>query len=309
MNISQHFRLRISFTLVSPGLYSLITMLLLICCAFGVVAKKQNKNYPRAEIKVNYEYHHPFLQSDGEITERVFNYTLLANSYCSKYYNYNNEFLDSLDSTPQGRKLHNQLMTIGVDQYIKNGDDSAIPRRKGQLYVYKSLRDSVTTVYDTYGLGEQGYYNELFKEIEWVLTDSTKNILGYECVRADTDYHGRHWTAWFAPEIPLQDGPWKLCGLPGLILEASDYTGQYSFIATAIENCDQEMFPIYQPTRYDKMNRIDMLKAYAEYRKNASSISRALIMNTPDGSKIDMEAPKQQKQNFTKLDFLETDYH
>ncbi|MDE6561573.1 MAG: GLPGLI family protein [Muribaculaceae bacterium] len=167
----------------------------------------------------------------------------------------------------------------------------------------------ITTVYDTYGLGEQGEYEEPFTELNWSVSDSTKTILGYECIMAETDYHGRHWTAWFSPEIPLPDGPWKLCGLPGLILEATDSTGQHSFTATGIENTNQVMYPIYQPKQYDKMKRIDMLKAYAEYRKNSSVISRALIMDTPDGTKIEMVAPKEQKPNTKNIDFLETDYH
>ncbi len=271
--------------------------------------KKNKPDYPRAEIKVSYNYHHLALRNDGEVMTSDHNYLLLANTERSKYYNYNNEYIDSLESTPQGRKLHDQLITIGLEQYRKTGDNSAVPHKKGQIYVFKSLKDGITTVYDTYGLGEQGYYDEPITELEWTVGDSTKTILGYECIRAQTDYHGRHWTVWFAPEIPLHDGPWKLCGLPGLILEAADSTGQHSFTATGIENSNQEMYPIYQSDRYDKMDRINMLKAYATYRKNSGAYSRALIMDTPDGTKIEMDAPRQQKDNTQKIDFLETDYH
>lgn len=286
----------------------LISILLLLCVASGANAKKKQE-YPRAEIKVSYIYHHLSLRSDGEVNTNDYDYLLLANSEHSKYYNQNNEYLDSLESTPQGRKLHNQLMTIGVEQYLKNGDDSAIPHYKGQIYVFKSLNDGITTVYDTYGLGEQGYYNEPFSEIVWNISDSTKNVLGYDCIMAETDYHGRLWTAWFSPDIPLQDGPWKLCGLPGLILEASESSGQHRFTATGIENSNQEIYPIYQPKQYDRMKRIDMLKAYAAYRRGSDAYSRAFIMDTPDGSKIDMAAPKQPKANTQNIDFLETDYH
>lgn len=200
-------------------------------------------------------------------------------------------------------------MTIGVEQYLKTGDDSAIPHHKGQLYVFKSHNDRLTTVYDTYGLGEQAYYTEPFEEIEWAISDSVKSILGYDSIKAETDYHGRHWNVWFSPDIPLQDGPWKLCGLPGLILEASDTSGQHSFIAKGLESSNQEIYPIYQPKKYDKMKRIDMLKAYAEYRRGGDSYSRAMILDTPDRSKVDLKAPSIQKVNIQNIDFLETDYH
>ncbi|MBD5356784.1 MAG: GLPGLI family protein [Bacteroides sp.] len=50
------------------------------------------------------------------------------------------------------------------------------------------------------------------------MTDTTAFILGYECIMAEIDYHGHHWQAWFSPDIPVNDGPWKVCGLSGLIL-------------------------------------------------------------------------------------------
>ena len=284
-------------------------ILLLSVVGIAVTCQARKKDYPRADVKVSYNYHHLSQRRDGEVFGRDHSYTLLANPRESKYYNYNNEYLDSLDSTPQGRRLSSQLMTIGLDKWAESGDDSAIPRYKGYLYVFKSLADRVTTVYDAYGLMERGRYTEPFDEIEWTVGDSTKNILGYECIMAETYYHGRHWTAWFTPEIPLSDGPWKLCGLPGLILEATETSGQHSFTATGIENCDTVMYPVYQPNKYDKMGRIEMLKAYAAYRKGADAYSRAMIMNTPDGSKIDMPAATSSRANTTDIDFLETDYH
>ncbi|MDE5969330.1 MAG: GLPGLI family protein [Muribaculaceae bacterium] len=54
------------------------------------------------------------------------------------------------------------------------------------------------------------------KKPEWEIADETRDILGYQCFKATTDYRGRQWTAWFTPKIPMQDGPWKFCGLPVL---------------------------------------------------------------------------------------------
>ena len=95
-------------------------------------------------------------------------------------------------------------------------------------------------------MGEYGYYEEPFSEIDWqIVEDSTKTVLGYQCIMASTDYHGRKWTVWFTPEIPVQDGPWKFCGLPGLILEAAEEKGHHHFTADGIEQSSQSIYPIY----------------------------------------------------------------
>ena len=57
---------------------------------------------------------------------------------------------------------------------------------------------------------------------------------------ATSDFRGRHWTAWFATDIPVSDGPWKLGGLPGLILEAYDKGHQYTFTAVGLERVAEE---------------------------------------------------------------------
>lgn len=58
--------------------------------------------------------------------------------------------------------------------------------------------------------------------LNWEITDVEKLIGGYKCIKALTSYKGREYTAWYSPSIPASYGPWKLSGLPGLILEAYD---------------------------------------------------------------------------------------
>ncbi|MEZ7953793.1 MAG: GLPGLI family protein [Bacteroidales bacterium] len=79
------------------------------------------------------------------------------------------------------------------------------------------------------------YYTDKYLSPKWEVFKDKKTIMGYMCQRAESSYFGRKWTAWFTTEIPVDSGPWKLTGLPGLILEASDEDGDFGFIAVSIE--------------------------------------------------------------------------
>ena len=84
-----------------------------------------------------------------------------------------------------------------------------------RLYVLKDFDKYVSTTFDEAGMGECGYYDEPFSEIDWVIAeDSAKTILDYQCIMATADYHGRKWTVWFTPEIPIQDGHGSFADCP-----------------------------------------------------------------------------------------------
>ncbi|MDM1547426.1 GLPGLI family protein [Empedobacter falsenii] len=58
--------------------------------------------------------------------------------------------------------------------------------------------------------------------INWKITKESQKILGYKCYKAITKFRGRDYVAWFTPDIPYNFGPWKLGGLPGLILKVEN---------------------------------------------------------------------------------------
>jgi len=83
-----------------------------------------------------------------------------------------------------------------------------------------------------------------YPKIVWQILNETKIIAGLECQKANGDYHGRNYTAWFTNKIPIPDGPWKLCGLPGLILEAYDEKVHIKFELVNLEfpkNIDEKL--------------------------------------------------------------------
>lgn len=286
----------------------LITILALLCIAIGACAKKKQQ-YPRAEIKVSYACHEEHLKTDAKAYTAEYNMILLANSVESKFYNLQCEYIDSLHTTSSGRAIYREIISNMASKYVETGvfDDSSLP--KCRMYIFKSRNDSTLSFYDKNGSSNSHFYKEPYCEIQWQIVDSTKTILGYECIEAETYFHGRHWKVWFTPEIPIQDGPWKFCGLPGLILEAVDSTGQHSFIADGIEESNIFMKPVYGVKDYEKVSRIEMLTAQRKFLLKGDSMARMLIQNTPDGSKIDIPDTQFSENPDLHIDFLETDYH
>lgn len=83
-------------------------------------------------------------------------------------------------------------------------------------------------------------YEEPLDQLPWVLVHERKKIDGIECQKASAKYRGRDWTAWFAPDIPSETGPWRLHGLPGLILEAYDNNKDIQFLFNGFENLNSK---------------------------------------------------------------------
>ena len=57
-------------------------------------------------------------------------------------------------------------------------------------------------------------------DISWTLSDDTLTVSGYLCQQATATYRGVEWHVWYTEEVPSSAGPWRLRGLPGLIVKA-----------------------------------------------------------------------------------------
>ena len=87
---------------------------------------------------------------------------------------------------------------------------------------------------------------EEIPQIKWTLFNESKKIGNFVCQKAEGYFRGRTYVAWFTNDIPTILGPWKLNGLPGVILEFYDTTHQIYSIAVNIElnnkiNVDDEI--------------------------------------------------------------------
>lgn len=275
----------------------------LIFFAFAITAHAQQQ----AEIEVIYTEYQPNMRT-GQKDGTSHQYILLARGDYSKFFSPRTEYLDSLNSTPEGKSKYQEMARSA---YLGGKIEDA-PRADGSYYVVRSATDSKLYYYDKVGT-ERFCYEEDIPQLNWAVSDSTKTILGYECFLASADYHGRKWIVWFSPEIPVAAGPWKLQGVPGLILEASTEDGLYRFVADGIQQTEKLISPIYLANEYEKTDRVKFLKAKRGFMDNPVGAINAQF----SGSGVSIRSVKLSGDSDSgskifisreTVDFIETDY-
>lgn len=278
-----------------------ISILILLLGSIGIVSGADN-------VKVLYKAQKPSYQTPGMVNNSKM--TLIASPVKSLYFNETSLYCDSMTSTPEGEKALREMqmaawVTVSPAGITVNKQNSSVPEKKIDLYIAKDNNNSILTEYNEWAR-ESGYYTEPFEELQWEIGDSTTTILGYECVMAEADYHGRHWTAWFTPEIPISDGPWKLRGLPGLILKAYS-TDLFLFRATEVSSTEDDVPGIYSPDSYSKIDRKKAFAAQEHYNNNREAYLNAQLATVIAARST--VGPKKNRPKFEKLKHaIETDY-
>lgn len=107
----------------------------------------------------------------------------------------------------------------------------------------------------------------------WKLINETKVIDSIVCNKAEVNYKGRDWIAWYAPEIPFFYGPYKFNGLPGLIIKITDKTGDYDFelVKSTPSTKLRGKTVIINESRYKNAKLVtkkEFIEARSNFRKN-----------------------------------------
>lgn len=87
------------------------------------------------------------------------------------------------------------------------------------------------------------------RNLEWKILPEKQKIGNLEAQKATTNFAGRKWIAWFSTEIPIQDGPYKFHGLPGLIVKLEDETKSHKFELKGVKNLSTEELKNISPTQ------------------------------------------------------------
>jgi len=184
----------------------------------------------------------------GKLDE-TFSCVLRIGENGSKFYDYTSFQLDSVSGLP------------GVS------DDTLLEYRKREdsaenyfdRVLYNDLAAGKMMVYASI-IPDRYRYEESLPNINWTLVPGNETICGYVCKKAEGEYQGRRWTVWYAEEVPVPFGPWKLTGLPGLVMKGQDSEGNHTFTAISFRQGEgeigEEKIPNVVKTSHEKFEKM-----------------------------------------------------
>ncbi len=138
-------------------------------------------------------------------------------------------------------------------------------------------------------------YTEPIPTLEWtLLPEENRQVAGYACFGAVTEFRGRTWKAWYTPKLPFRAGPWKLSGLPGLILHAEDTEGCYSFSAIEIRSETEAVYQ-YNPISSKGITR----EKYLRYERNYHAAPQSIMAGGAEVFTLHKEGATEVDLTFT----------
>src|SRR5690606_19309378 len=95
-----------------------------------------------------------------------------------------------------------------------------------------------------------------------------------------THFKGRDYTAWFTTELPFTAGPWKLNGLPGLILEVYDTNKEVVFEYSGFDKLEDTETLVSTPEKALKSTEKEVNKLAEAYRANPQAYTQSKLGGT-----------------------------
>lgn len=203
--------------------------ILTTCLATAILFSAKAQEADKALARVRYTFTH-VRDTTQRDQPKVENMLLVTGKNASVYTSY--------DKLNQALKMQQQLQ-----EQIKNqtGNGNMKIELKSEMKTQPTQEDYFFFANEHKMITKERLFNNYLVEepaatIDWKILKDTMSFSGVACQKATTRFKGRNWIAWFATEIPFQSGPWKLNGLPGLIIEAYDDKKEVKFEFAGLEN-------------------------------------------------------------------------
>ena len=213
----------------------------------------------------------------------TYNYFAYDKNHVAKLYFKPGFSLYKLNLEKSNKKIDVKVDDAENKIIVSVNHDKDVPDNLGLLTNLKS-KEIIEQQYIAKNLSIKSFDTLFVKEntnfLKWEITEETKKIDRFLCQKATASFRGRVFNAWFTSEVPISFGPWKLNGLPGLILEAYDTEKKFIFSAEKIEFIDDI-----------EINEIDFL-----HKKYITPIDyRVMVFSVMDKSFREITAQIQSK--------------
>ena len=238
--------------------------------------------------------------------------------------------LMNLDTTPKGSKFYSytsyksdSLMRVDLEKQLKaNGSiNIKTDQRKGVIryaiaknYTNGNIDFRTRIGMDAFRVAEE-------RKMTWKILPDKQKIGNWETQKAITEFAGRKWTAWFCSDIPIQDGPYKFSGLPGLVVKLEDDTHSHLYNLIAIKNLgvlEPEIYA-FQISKEIPLKSAEYKKLLLEHRKDPAkglrqiSMDNGVVLNMANSAENDkflkereerLKAQIKKDNNLIEIDLL-----
>lgn len=213
------------------------------------------KSKPVDQVLFTAQYNTSFvgdtLHPDHHIDETMM---LKVGAKSSVFYSYARFRMDSVIEADKAAGASHEI----IQEHMKQGNANV------NYQIFKNYPEGKLTMLDP--IAASNFRSEEKTELPaWELHPDTATLLSYTCYKATCRFRGRDYEAWYAPEIPRSEGPWKLQGLPGLILKAADSRDHYTFVCTGIEKARTEEIIQFAGSSYEPISRKDLLRVHERF--------------------------------------------
>lgn len=198
---------------------------------------------------------------------------------------------------------------------IKNNESPANVKLSKGLFINNVFKSEKST-YSIEFIGIQPFKITQQPLTNWKLTKEKKIIQNYNCQKAEINYGGRTWEAWFTQDILIHDGPYVFANLPGLIVKINDLQNQHSFllianykVAHAVTNFvyKQYLLPI-------QINKFEFNKIWNNFKRNPMGATEQFMNINPgllngksfdkNGNEIDFTQKKREEKKYIEKQML-----
>lgn len=192
-----------------------------LAAIFGAKAQKPDT----AWLMVHYQFSH--VRDTGDRTHPYTeNMALFLGKNASAYKSY-----DGFVADQQFKKAYAEAVAASPDGHLRGLNRNGVGSRT-QYYQYPAERKLFTK--------DAVMVNDYLIEgpmpaIDWKISSDTATFGGLHCQKATGHFRGRDYIVWFCPDLPVHTGPWKLNGLPGVIVDAHDTRNEVQFRFDGVE--------------------------------------------------------------------------